>query len=304
MKIANRIVMTITSLVFIFAVTFKIKQLLTEPIISTGFWQSREFYIIQVVLELGLAIWLICGIFRKFAWLIATIGFAGFSCITLYKALGGFESCGCFGTVKVNPWITLLAVDLPILILLLIFRPRAEKFFDWPRLEHLIACAVPTFMLLGFVGYVTTHYEPASSTQEYEVVDAQGWIGKPLPMLEYIDLNSDADLNSGICVILFYHFDCPNCRVALPIYNEMNEMLMGNQDEIKFAFIEMPPYGGEEDENPVPQNTQCITGKLREDKKFYAASPLLIITHDSIVTKVFEVEVPLKLDELLDAVMQ
>ena len=122
-------------------------------------------------------------------------------------------------------------------------------------------------------------------------------------MLPYIDLDSDADLSTGISIILFYHFDCPNCRVALPIYNDMNEMLMGNQDDIKFAFIEMPPYGGTDEENLVPQNSQCITGKLREEKKFYAASPLLIITHDAIVTNVFEVEVPLELDELLDALM-
>jgi hypothetical protein len=44
--------------------------------------------------------------------------------ITLYKAVTGAASCGCFGSVHVNPWITLFAIDLPALLALSIFRPK------------------------------------------------------------------------------------------------------------------------------------------------------------------------------------
>jgi hypothetical protein len=45
--------------------------------------------------------------------------------ITLYKAITGAASCGCFGSVQVNPWITLFAIDLPALLALSIFRRKS-----------------------------------------------------------------------------------------------------------------------------------------------------------------------------------
>ncbi len=98
MKTANRIVMSVAGVLFLFAAVMKSYQLLTEPIISKGFWESWEFFILQVPLEIGLGIWLLSGLFRKAGWLAAVIAFAGFIVITLQKGITGAESCGCFGT--------------------------------------------------------------------------------------------------------------------------------------------------------------------------------------------------------------
>jgi hypothetical protein len=37
--------------------------------------------------------------------------FSLFSAMTFYKGITGVASCGCFGSVHVNPWITFLAID-------------------------------------------------------------------------------------------------------------------------------------------------------------------------------------------------
>ena len=50
MKKANMVVMVVVGLVLIAATVLKIHQLLTEPIISKGFWESWEFFLIQIPL--------------------------------------------------------------------------------------------------------------------------------------------------------------------------------------------------------------------------------------------------------------
>jgi hypothetical protein len=50
---------------------------------------------------------MVSGLFRKAAWIAGTLAYLGFIFVTLFKVIIGAESCGCFGQVHVNPWITL-----------------------------------------------------------------------------------------------------------------------------------------------------------------------------------------------------
>ena len=86
MKKLNIIVMDVAGLLFIVASVLKMHQLLTEPILSKGFWESWLFFVIQIPLELGLGIWLTSRLFRKAAWLIALLSFAGFICVMIQTA--------------------------------------------------------------------------------------------------------------------------------------------------------------------------------------------------------------------------
>ena len=75
--------MAVTGAVLIIATVLKIHQMLTEPIISETFWKSWQFFLILIPLELGLGIWLVCGLFRKAAHLAAVICFSLFTVVTL-----------------------------------------------------------------------------------------------------------------------------------------------------------------------------------------------------------------------------
>ena len=57
--------------------------------------------------------------------------------------------------------------------------------------------------------------EPAIVTSTYEVLEPETWIGKELPILEYIDIADQ--LKKGTWLILFYHHDCPDCRKEYPL---------------------------------------------------------------------------------------
>lgn len=178
MQKANKIIMTIAGLLLIIAGVLKAHQLMTQPILTEGFWESWLFFVIQIPLELGLGIWLVSGLFRKAGWLLATLAYGGFIVVTLVKAVTGAASCGCFGTVTVNPWITLFAMDIPVFVLLIMFRPKGYKLLPppWPSLWHFLGTAVPTALLLPAVVLLLVTNKAPQKTDKYEVVDVNEWM--------------------------------------------------------------------------------------------------------------------------------
>jgi thiol-disulfide isomerase/thioredoxin len=293
--------MWIAGTVLLAATVLKIHQLLTEPIISKGFWESWEFFLIQIPLEAGLGIWLISGLFKKAGWLLGLLAFGLFIIVTLYKGLIGAESCGCFGRVHVNPWITLSVIDIPIFICLAVFRPKGKKLLPppWPKPAHFFAIAIPTFILLPAIEYILITNKPPLKTDKYEVVDTTQWT-KPQnlwPMLEYTDMKQQ--LQTGFWVILLYHYDCPDCAKAIPEYDQMHKSLKGNENAINFAFIEIPPYGTA-DQQLVGHDSEVVCGRLSDAKKWFVQTPVVVVLHNGEALKVWQGTAP-GLDELLNA---
>ncbi|MFA5784963.1 MAG: MauE/DoxX family redox-associated membrane protein, partial [Phycisphaerae bacterium] len=266
MKIANRIVMTLAGLLLIVASALKAYQMLTEPIVSKGLWESWEFFLVTVPLEMSLGIWLVSGLFRKAAWLFGTLSFGFFVGVTAYKALTGELSCGCFGTVSVDPWITLIALDIPLFLLLLIFYPRGEKLLPppWPHPLHCLLIAIPGAFIVGALIPTLAFNKAPDRSDKYILIKPDSWQtdnAKPklkqtvtttdpntepnlpaeindtptkpavepnepnesdLPdwqlMLNHTDIADQ--LRDGVRIVLFYHYDCPDCAVAIPLYSE------------------------------------------------------------------------------------
>lgn len=289
--------MWITGIVLIVASALKIQQLLTEPIISKGFWESWEFFLIQIPLELGLGIWLVCGLFKKAGWLLGLIAFGGFIIVTLYKAFIGAESCGCFGMVKVNPWITLSVMDIPIFILLAIFRPKGLKLFPppWPSAVHFFAIAIPTFILLPTIEYVLITNRPPMVSEKYEVLEVKQWTNQGVwSLLQYIDISER--LQSGEWVVLMYHNDCPTCREAMPGYEKMYSDLKGNN--VDMVFIEMPPYE-ERELQLVPSESKINRGRLSDTKKWLVETPVVVVLRDGVMLKAWQGYAP-DFDEIIE----
>jgi hypothetical protein len=302
MRIANQIITVVTGFVLIVAAVLKIHQLLTEPIISKGFWESWLFFVFQIPLELGLGIWLVSGLFRKAAWMIAVLAFGLFILVTLQKGLVGAESCGCFGRVKVNPWITFAVIDIPLFLGLVIFRPKGLKLLPppWPSAVHFFGVAIPTFIAFSIIMPVLVFNKPPDKTDKYEVVRPAEWIspaqnGKEWSMLKYIDIAGS--LRSNIVIVVLYDTECETCHKAIPLYDQMGRDMAGNEDSIRFALIEIPPYASKKDDI-VPVDTPCLRGRLDSSKKWYVQTPLVVVVQDSLVVKFWEGEPP-QLDEIL-----
>lgn len=310
MKTANKIVMFIAGALLIVASTLKSHQLLTEPILSKGFWESWLFFVIQIPLEIGLGIWLVSGLFRKAGWLLGTIAFAGFICVTSYKWISGEASCGCFGVVQVKPWITLVTIDIPIFLLLAIFRPKGEKLLPppWPSAKHFFGVAIPTFIILGTLVPVLVFNKPPDVTDKYEVIKPQTWpMGSNLdpnnpvnrwPLLAHIDIADK--ISKGFVVAFLYHWDCPDCRKAIPNFEKINQTLMGSEGSsfeiLGVAFIEAPnieaPHYGPAEENLVKSDRGYLSGRLDESKTWYLRTPLIVLLKNGVVVHYWHQEPP------------
>ena len=98
------VVRIVLGIVLLSAAVLKGHQLATEPVAETSLFTSRWFLIGVVEFELFFGLWLLCGLYPRRTWAAALLCFGGFACVSLYKALSGEVTCGCFGTVPVNPW--------------------------------------------------------------------------------------------------------------------------------------------------------------------------------------------------------
>ena len=125
---ASDIVLKALGLLLLTTAILKAHELLTVPMANNDIWSYRPFLVFQVEFELALGIWLLSGVLRRFAWMVTLACFCLFCSVTLYKGITGAASCGCFGTVHVNPWVTLLAIDVPATVALAAFRPANMIF--------------------------------------------------------------------------------------------------------------------------------------------------------------------------------
>ena len=105
-------------------------DLLTDPLAGHDFLGPRWLLIVLVGFEWGLGLWLLAGFHPRLTRWVAIACFAVFAGTTLTMALAGESSCGCFGRVRVSPWLT-LSFDLAAVGALLSFPPNELARGKW-----------------------------------------------------------------------------------------------------------------------------------------------------------------------------
>jgi hypothetical protein len=274
--------------------------------------------------ELALGIWLVAGLFKRLAWFAALLCFSLFCCVTLYKALTGAASCGCFGTAHVNPWVTLFAIDLPAVALLLFLQSQgvfaslgcscnltlrvvrlswrsarrairrshshagaifSKALTDTISARGLVASGAVA-VVLGVTTPILTLNQPPRATVKYEVLEPETWLGKELPILEYIDISSR--LRTGTWIVLFYHWACPDCQKVISQYQTMAREMARNEASFRIAFVEVPPYG------PVsPRVDAAYTlARLADVREWFVTTPATALLTQGEVKTVWEISAP------------
>lgn len=287
-KVSN-LVLKALGMLLLLAAVLKGYELLTVPVADSDIWSNRYFLIFTVEFELALGIWLLSGLFKRAAWLVALGCFSLFCCVTLYKALAGYGSCGCFGAVHVNPWVTLFAIDVPAVLLLLVFRAKIEAgrvfhLLHWveplPRPWVLGAVFVVGFSAVAVSSPMLVLNEPATVTSSYEVLEPEEWIGEEMPIMEHIDIAEQ--LETGKWAVVLYKHNCPHCIYEIHKFGKLAAKLKANGSATRVALIELPPYASSE-RDVVPLDTACSLGLLNSSKKWIIQVPCAIIIKDGVV---------------------
>ena len=104
------------------AAGLKAHELATRPLPETSWLTSRVSRLAIVQFELLFSLVLLSRISRRWKGDLAIVCFSVFACFSLFHAISGHASCGCFGNLDVNPWWT-LTLDVFIVGLVFAFHP-------------------------------------------------------------------------------------------------------------------------------------------------------------------------------------
>lgn len=218
------VVRVAVGLLLVVAAVLKTHQSATEPILGTGLLDSRWLLMAVVEFELLLGLCLLGNLWRKPTWAVVLGCFALFTCVSLYKALSGRATCGCFGRVPVNPWYT-TAFDAAVICSLLAWPPKKpHALFGLTFKERAFRGVVVLSVSLvpGLAAAIAMSNQNGAALSEAADVVGNGrivvlkpekWVGKRFPLFDYIAASDD--LKRGKWFVLLYHHDCPACQEVL-----------------------------------------------------------------------------------------
>ena len=161
--------------------------------------------------------------------------------INATMAMLGSRDCGCFGDVRVHPWVT-SAVDLLVVIYLLIrvnpFDVIEEKKIAASR-KSIFTCALMSSALIAS----TIWYSPASNdrnSSDFRSVDCESLMQRQFSLAT--EIVGGVEFLTGRWRILIVRTSCPACANLLKsVVDETNL----NEGE-KLAVVEVPPLGQQE----------------------------------------------------------
>jgi hypothetical protein len=104
------------------AAAFKAHGLAIDPVPQDSYLASPRIIVASIELEIIVGGWLLSGWSSRAARTVAIGFFAILGVTSLYLALEGQSSCGCFGSVSISPWVS-LTVNGAAILGLLVFRP-------------------------------------------------------------------------------------------------------------------------------------------------------------------------------------
>lgn len=125
--VAHTLVRVTLGLLLIAAALLKGFSLATDPFAKTGLPGPRWLAILVIEGELFLGAWLLSGWFARAAWGAATICFGAFAVLAFHKGVSGAVSCGCFGKLAVDPWVSFVLDLAAVAALLIVPAPRIPE---------------------------------------------------------------------------------------------------------------------------------------------------------------------------------
>jgi hypothetical protein len=274
------------------AAALKMHELLTRPVAGSGFLNLYGMRLSIIEAELVLSTWLLSGYLTRVSHRIAVATMAVFCGVALWKAIEGAASCGCFGSVAIDPKITFL-MDLGIVLALLRWPPAAELRRVRPTKWQL---AFFVLVLAGggvFAGIAiprapTREVPPADEESgdkgQPVILEPQTWSGKSLPILDHIE--SDARLGSGRWLLVLYHNGCSVCQQVVPEFQVLASNWSREEGRPRVAFIDVPDEFDTAPEQ-VGADKVYARGRMSEAHEWFVITPAVLLIEDGRVRRVF-----------------
>jgi hypothetical protein len=249
---------------------------------------SLWFRVALINVEFVLAAWVLSRWHLRTARLVLNGVFAIFGVYAIALALGGRRSCGCFGVVEINPWIT-GSFDLLLATILYWSRSAVRKTFP-PGLRLMVvgSCLVLAITCCIAVAANSTKQTQTVSSEKLlidasrklVVLEPDSWKGSTFPLAAFI--NEGTQLMNGDWVVVLYHADCSDCQKAIPAYERMAEANSG-KSAIHLAFIALSERDREAGRS-LFHSIIPMHGQLASSHHWFTATPVTLHISDGKVT--------------------
>jgi hypothetical protein len=283
----------LSAVVVLVAAVLKAYQLSIEPAMGPSLLEARWLLMSVVEFELFFAIWLLGGNLPRLTWATTLALFAVFTCVSLYEALAGYASCGCFGRAQLNPWYT-SSLDLVVVLSLLRWppkRPGSPPAFTFRLLFLRGATVLIIWVLVGIPAalamnsYADTTISDAgelTGNGKTVVLKPETWVGKRFPLLEHIDVGHK--LTDGLWLVLLHRHDCSACREAASEYEALAKDFSTKLGCPAIALIECPPFAPTQ----LPGEARSwISGRLSDAHEWHLSGPTSVLLDGGQVRNVF-----------------
>jgi hypothetical protein len=230
-----------------------------------------------VEFEWAFGLWLIAGLHAQGTRKFAIACFAVFALISLSKSSQGESSCGCFGRIRVSPWL-MFFLDVLAVALLVTFRPSSPRGVTNRSNPMAVAMILTICVWVGGAWAVVVNR--LDLDRDRVVLQTESWAGKRLPVLDEIETTEN--LAKGTWTILLYHHDCKKCQDVIPKYDQRARDYNSLTSASRFALVEVPPFGNAA-EDIIPKDTPCSRGRLPVSKEWIVTTPAEIQIQDGVV---------------------
>lgn len=222
---------------------------------------------------------------RRIAVPIALALFAAFADVSLSAVVLGKDSCGCLGSIAVNP--SLMAVADFVAVGLLVWSVRSTgatvgrhwQLNDW--------CQVGLLVLLGLSLGSTSwarEWSQAFATvaeagkEHRRVFEPRDWSNRECPLLE--NITGGERLRRGQWLILFVRPGCAECERVVAQHQSASQA-EHRRGAVKSESIAIVSVFSDWRGTPIPQ--QALVTKLSTDSPWYVQAPLVLQLTGGIV---------------------
>jgi hypothetical protein len=236
--------------------------------------------IVLIIVEIILASWLISGWRWRTARPLMIAWMSALSGISLHKAVSGATSCGCFGQLQVNPWIT-FSLDLVALLSLVAAPSRREGSLP-PWRRWALACSQVLMLAPIVIVLFSPVRRPIPLPPGTVELEATKWLEEPSWSLgSRIDVWEK--ISKGKWAVLLYGSICKACLATMDSYEELARVWRSEAAEAHVAIIDTV---GEFDLASHDRDCAALHGRMELEPDWYIATPTLVLLVNGRVVQV------------------
>jgi Methylamine utilisation protein MauE len=288
-RIANTdAIFRLVGAVILIAAWLKWIDVATTPAVSREGARTDSVTTGVIALEVFWSVLLWGGIWPRLLRKASILLFVAFGAVSAYRGIRGDASCGCFGSVRVNPWLT-AALDITLCLLLAYARPALREEVVERHRGSILALIGLAFCLgilpiahLIFRGTATA-VSPSGEIADdarFVILDPGQWRGKRFPLVRFLD--SGTQFEHGRWRLVFVRRGCSKCRDVLwRLAPEMSGELSVNS--ARWAVIELPETNIATRGGPTEPIVGVPVARLDDRRSWIADVPFTLTLNDGLV---------------------